>query len=109
MKRAHSRITHQPTECVKMRKYRVAAKCSYSNYGLDFLERCQKWIQENGALCELSMFQLAAEYCVPYELLAYKLKIMEDEGYDVPELPYEPDSRFLGGSLGGYDSRSDWR
>lgn len=58
---------------------------------------------------ELSMFQLAAEYCVPYELLAYKLKIMEDEGYDVPELPYEPDSRFLGGSLGGYDSRSDWR
>lgn len=30
---------------------RVAAKCSYSNYGLDFLERCQKWIQENGALC----------------------------------------------------------
>jgi len=49
---------------------------------------------------ELTVFQIAAEYCVPYELLAYKLEIMEDEGYDVPELPYAPDSRFLCGMLG---------
>lgn len=33
---------------------RVAAKCSYSNYGLDFLERCQKWIQENGHYASLN-------------------------------------------------------
>ena len=49
---------------------------------------------------ELTLFQLAAEYCVPYELLAYKLEIMEDEGYDVPELPYTPDDCFLRGNLG---------
>lgn len=51
---------------------------------------------------ELSVFQLAAEHCVPYELLAYKFEIMEEEGYDVPELPYAPDSRFLRGDLGMY-------
>ena len=49
--------------------------------------------------CEDSLFQFAAEYRVPYELLAYKIEIMKDEGYDVPELPYKPDSRFLGGNL----------
>ncbi|WP_044974200.1 ImmA/IrrE family metallo-endopeptidase [Ruminococcus sp. HUN007] len=48
---------------------------------------------------EGSLFQFAAEYNVPYELLAYKIEIMKDEGYDVPELPYRPDSRFLGGRL----------
>ena len=59
----------------------------------DELMECMKY-------SELSIFQLAAEYSVPYELLAYKLEIMEDEGYDVPELPYEPNSRFLCGMLG---------
>lgn len=37
---------------------RVAAKHSYSRYGLDFLERCLKWIQENGDLCELEWTHL---------------------------------------------------
>lgn len=37
---------------------RVTAKCSYSNYGLDFLERCRKWIQQNGNLCELEWTHL---------------------------------------------------
>ncbi|MBR2284896.1 MAG: ImmA/IrrE family metallo-endopeptidase [Ruminococcus sp.] len=55
---------------------------------------------------ELTLFQIAAAHNVPYELLAYKLEIMEEEGYDVPELPYEPDSSFLSGYLGDYDS--DW-
>lgn len=49
---------------------------------------------------DITMFQLAAKYNVPYELFAYKLMIMEDEGYDVPELPYVPDSCFLSGNLG---------
>lgn len=49
---------------------------------------------------DFSMFQLAAEHKVPYELLAYKLEVMEEEGYNVPELPYEPDSCFLRGMLG---------
>ncbi len=40
---------------------RVAAKYSYSRYGLDFLERCQKWIQENGKLCELEWTHLSKE------------------------------------------------
>lgn len=57
-------------------------------------------LMERMKYSELSMFQLAAEYSVPYELLAYKLMVMEEEGYDVPELPYEPDSRFLCGMLG---------
>lgn len=48
---------------------------------------------------DLTMFQYAAEHKVPYELLAYKLEIMSDEGYDIPDLPYEPDSRFLGRDL----------
>lgn len=38
---------------------RVAAKCSYSMYGLAFLERCRKWIQENGDLCELEWTHFA--------------------------------------------------
>lgn len=37
---------------------RVAAKCSYSRYGLDFLESCRKWIRENGNLCELEWTHL---------------------------------------------------
>lgn len=57
-------------------------------------------LMEEMEYSDLSMFQLAAGYHVPYELLAYKLEVMEEEGYDVPELPYEPDSRFLKGSLG---------
>lgn len=40
---------------------RVVAKCSYSSYGLDFLERCRKWIQENGDLCELEWMHLPRE------------------------------------------------
>lgn len=32
---------------------RVIAACSYSQYCLDFLERCRNWIRENGNLCEL--------------------------------------------------------
>lgn len=50
--------------------------------------------------CDLTLFQLAAQHHVPYELLAYKLELMEDEGYDVPELPYIPDSSFLRSDLG---------
>lgn len=50
--------------------------------------------------CDATLFQYAAEKNVPYELLAYKLEIMADEGYDIPSLPYEPDSRFLGGDIG---------
>lgn len=42
-----------------------------------------------------TVFQLASEYGVPYELMAYKLDVMRKEGYDVPSVPYEPDSRFL--------------
>lgn len=42
-----------------------------------------------------TVFQLAAEYDVPYELMAYKLDVMRKEGYDVPAVPYEPDSKFL--------------
>ena len=57
---------------------------------------------------EHTFFQLASEHYVPYELLAYKLEIMEDEGYDVPELPYEPDSRFLTGMLGMDEDFSCW-
>jgi len=49
---------------------------------------------------ESTLFEFAAECKVPYELLAYKLEIMKDEGYEVPSIPYEPDSRFLGGNLG---------
>lgn len=56
--------------------------------------------------CEMTMFQLAAKHKVPYELLAYKLMIMEDEGYDVPELPYAPDAGFLSGNLGLEDCYS---
>jgi len=48
---------------------------------------------------EQTLFQLAAEKQVPYELLAYKLEIMKEEGFDVPELPYRPDSRFLSRNL----------
>ena len=48
---------------------------------------------------EQTLFQMAAEKQVPYELLAYKLEIMKEEGYDVPELPYRPDSRFLSRNL----------
>lgn len=44
---------------------------------------------------EYTVFQLASEYGVPYELMAYKLDVMRKEGYDVPAVPYEPDSRFL--------------
>lgn len=52
--------------------------------------------------CEQTLFQFAAGYEVPYELLAYKLEIMEDEGFEVPSLPYEPDNRFLGSISGQY-------
>lgn len=44
---------------------------------------------------ELTMFQLAALKNVPYELFAYKLMIMREQGYEVPELPIPPESRFL--------------
>lgn len=40
---------------------RVIAKCSYSMYGLDFFERCRKWIQENGDLCELEWTHLSKD------------------------------------------------
>ena len=56
-------------------------------------------VSEKMKASEGTLFQFAAEYQVPYELLAYKIEIMKDEGYDVPDLPYQPDSRFLGGSL----------
>lgn len=44
---------------------------------------------------DYTVFQLAAEYGVPYELMAYKLDVMKKNGYDIPELPYTPDSKFL--------------
>ena len=49
---------------------------------------------------EIKTFQIAAVHHVPYDFLAYKLQMMEEEGYPVPELPAEPDSRCLGGDLG---------
>lgn len=57
---------------------------------------------------ELTLFQIAASHNVPYELLAYKLEIMKEQGYDVPELPYEPDYRFLAGSLGIENVCQNW-
>lgn len=57
---------------------------------------------------ELTVFQIAAMHNVPYELLAYKLEIMEEQGYEVPELPYEPDARFLSGTLGMEDICRRW-
>lgn len=57
---------------------------------------------------DLTLFQLAAAHNVPYELLAYKLEIMEEQGYDVPDLPYEPNSRFLAGSLGIENPYQRW-
>lgn len=65
-------------------------------------------LMEEMTYSELSMFQLAASHHVPYELLAYKLEIMEEEGYEVPELPYEPNSRFLTGMLGMDEDFSYW-
>ena len=52
---------------------------------------------------EYTMFQFAAEKGVPYELVAYKLDIMRDQGYDVPELPIPPEARFLSKVRGVYD------
>ena len=49
---------------------------------------------------DYTLFQIAAVHHVPYDFLAYKLQMMEEEGYPVPELPAEPDSRCLGGYLG---------
>ena len=49
---------------------------------------------------DYTLFQIAAVHHVPYDFLAYKLQMMEEEGYPVPELPAEPDSRCLGGDLG---------
>lgn len=42
-----------------------------------------------------TVFQLASQYRIPYELLAYKFEVMRRSGYDVPQIPYEPDSLFL--------------
>lgn len=42
-----------------------------------------------------TIFQLAAEHMVPYELMAYKLMLMKRNGYDVPDIPHEADSCFL--------------
>lgn len=37
---------------------RIVAQYSFSKYCLDFLERCSKWILENGNLCELEWTHL---------------------------------------------------
>lgn len=65
-------------------------------------------LMEEMAYSDCSMFQLAAAHHVPYELLAYKLEVMEEEGCDVPELPYEPDNCFLQGMLGMDGDFSYW-
>ncbi|MGN1404473.1 MAG: ImmA/IrrE family metallo-endopeptidase [Ruminococcus sp.] len=67
-----------------------------------------KELMEEMTHSEHSMFQLAAAHHVPYELLAYKLEVMDEEGFDVPELPYEPDNCFLQGMLGMDGDFSYW-
>ena len=52
---------------------------------------------------DLTMFQLAALKNVPYELFAYKLMIMREQGYEVPDLPIPPESRFLSKVKGVFD------
>ena len=52
---------------------------------------------------DLTLFQLAALKNVPYELFAYKLMIMREQGYEVPDLPIPPESRFLSKVKGVFD------
>ena len=60
-------------------------------------------LEEEMMSSELTMFQFAAEKQVPYELLAYKLIIMREQGFNVPELPIPPESRFLSKVRGVFD------
>ena len=43
----------------------------------------------------MTYFQYAAMRNVPYELLAYKIRIMRHQDYRLRELPITPESRFL--------------
>lgn len=52
---------------------------------------------------ELTAFQFAASKNVPYELFAYKVMIMREQGYKVREIPIMPDSRFLSKVKGVFD------
>lgn len=79
-----------------------------NTFAAELLLGDSKELMEEMAYSEHSMFQLAAAHRVPYELLAYKLEVMEEEGYHVPELPYEPDSCFLQGMLGMDGDFSYW-
>lgn len=47
----------------------------------------------------LSVFQVSSSLNVPYELCAYKIKMLQNEGYSVSSLPYEPESDFLKRSM----------
>ena len=49
---------------------------------------------------ELTQYQIASKLHVPYQLLAYKIMLLKNKGYTVPELPETPKSNFLSGSLG---------
>ena len=54
---------------------------------------------------EYTQYQIASMFHVPYELLAYKIMLLEHKGYNVPKLPEIPKSNFLSSSLG---MNSDW-
>ncbi len=47
----------------------------------------------------LTIFQISSLLNVPYELCAYKIKMMQNGGYTVSDLPYEPKSDFLKRSM----------
>lgn len=55
---------------------RVAAKCSYSNYGLDFLERCQKdsgkraYASLNGLICK-EMTKKKRSFRTAFQMITY--------------------------------------
>lgn len=42
-----------------------------------------------------TIFQISSILSVPYELCAYKIKMMQTEGFSTASLPYEPKSDFL--------------
>lgn len=42
-----------------------------------------------------TIFQISSILNVPYELCAYKIKMMQTGGFKVASLPYEPESDFL--------------
>lgn len=60
-------------------------------------------IQESG----YTFYQIASIHKVPCELLAYKLMMLEEKGYDVPPIPEYPSSNFLAGNLGMDENWND--